>query len=74
MTRNYIVKAMAALVLTGMTACNVEAGTLTIRLAESLAPMSGLVFVAKQKGFFEKHGMDVGISNFTSGKQSLWMP
>ena len=70
-TRNYIVKAMAALVLTGMTACNVEAGTLTIRLAESLAPMSGLVFVAKQKGFFEKHGLDIAISNFTSGKQSL---
>jgi len=33
--------------------------------------MSGLVFTAKQKGMFEKHGLDVSVSNFTSGKQSL---
>jgi ABC-type nitrate/sulfonate/bicarbonate transport system substrate-binding protein len=71
MPRNYIVKAAAALLLAGLTAYNVQAGTLTVRLAESLAPMSGLVFVAKQKGFFEKHDLDVAISNFTSGKQSL---
>jgi hypothetical protein len=44
MPRNYIVKAAAALLLAGLTAYNVQAGTLTVRLAESLAPMAASWF------------------------------
>ncbi|CAN5398687.1 NrtA/SsuA/CpmA family ABC transporter substrate-binding protein [soil metagenome] len=41
------------------------------RLAQNLGPISGIVIVAKEKGFFEKHGLDITTSNFTSGKQCL---
>ena len=41
------------------------------RLAQNLAPISGLAIVAKAKGLFEKHGLDISVSNFTSGKQCL---
>lgn len=71
MTRNYLLKAVVGIAFSGLTAFNAHARALDVRLAQSLAPMSGLVFVAKQKGFFEQHGLDVAISNFTSGKQSL---
>lgn len=42
-----------------------------VRLAQNLAPISGLAIIAKQKGFFEKQGLDVAVSNFTSGRQAL---
>lgn len=42
-----------------------------VRLAQNLSPISGVVIVAKQKRIFEKHGLDVAVSNFTSGKQAL---
>jgi len=42
-----------------------------IRLAQNLAPISGLVIIAKQKNLFEKYGLDVAVSNFTSGRQAL---
>lgn len=42
-----------------------------IRMAQNLSPISGVVIVAKQKKLFEKHGLDVVVSNFTSGKQAL---
>lgn len=42
-----------------------------VRLAQNLSPISGVVIVAKQKKIFEKHGLDVVVSNFTSGKQAL---
>ncbi|MBB3211856.1 NitT/TauT family transport system substrate-binding protein [Herbaspirillum sp. Sphag1AN] len=42
-----------------------------IRLAQNLAPISGLVIIAKQKNLFEKYGLDVTVSNFTSGRQAL---
>lgn len=41
------------------------------RLAMNLSPISGVTIVAKQKGMFEKHGLDIAVSNFTSGKQCL---
>ncbi len=41
------------------------------RLAQNLSPISGVTIAAKQKGFFEKHGLDITVSNFTSGKQCL---
>ncbi len=42
-----------------------------MKLAQNLSPISGVVIVAKQKGFFEKAGLDVTVINFTSGKQAL---
>jgi len=42
-----------------------------VRMAQNLSPISGVVIIAKQKKFFEKHGLDVVVSNFTSGKQAL---
>lgn len=42
-----------------------------VRLAQNLSPISGTVIVAQQKGFFAKHGLDVEVSNFTSGKKCL---
>lgn len=42
-----------------------------IRLAQNLAPISGLVIIAKQKGLFDKHGLNVEVSNFTTGRQAL---
>ena len=41
------------------------------RLAENLSPISGIAVVAKATGLFEKHGLDIAVSNFTSGKQCL---
>ncbi|TCT05015.1 NrtA/SsuA/CpmA family ABC transporter substrate-binding protein [Aquabacter spiritensis] len=43
----------------------------TVRLAQNLSPISGVTIVAKAKGFFAKQGLDVQVSNFTSGKQCL---
>jgi len=42
-----------------------------IRLAQNLSPISGLTIIAKEKGLFEKNGLDVAVSNFTSGRQAL---
>ena len=42
-----------------------------VRLAINLSPISALPLIAKEKGLFEKHGLDVRISNFSSGRQAL---
>lgn len=41
------------------------------RLAQNLGPISGLAIVAHAKGIFAKQGLDISVSNFTSGKQCL---
>jgi ABC-type nitrate/sulfonate/bicarbonate transport system substrate-binding protein len=43
----------------------------TVRLAQNLSPISGVTIIAKEKGFFEEQGLNVEVSNFTSGKQCL---
>ncbi|MBE9138646.1 NrtA/SsuA/CpmA family ABC transporter substrate-binding protein [Nodosilinea sp. LEGE 07088] len=43
----------------------------TVRLAQNLSPISGVAIVAKQQGFFDEYGLNVEVSNFTSGKQCL---
>lgn len=48
-----------------------QAELLKMRLAQNLSPISGVVIIAKAKGLFEKHGLDIAVSNFTSGKQCL---
>ena len=42
-----------------------------ITLAQNQSPISGVSIIAKQQKFFEKHGLDVVVANFTSGKQCL---
>lgn len=42
-----------------------------IRLAQNLSPISGVAIVAKQKKIFDRHGLDVAVSNFTSGRAAL---
>jgi len=42
-----------------------------LRLAQNRSPISGISIVAKAKGFFDKNGLDVTVSNFTTGKQCL---
>jgi NitT/TauT family transport system substrate-binding protein len=42
-----------------------------VTLAQNLSPISGISIVAKQRGLFLKHGLDVQVSNFTTGKQCL---
>jgi ABC-type nitrate/sulfonate/bicarbonate transport system substrate-binding protein len=40
-------------------------------LAQNLYPGSGIVIVAQAKGMFEKHGLDITVSNFSNGLQCL---
>ena len=47
------------------------AAPMKARLAQNLSPISGVVLVAEQQGFFAKHGLDISTSNFTNGKQCL---
>ena len=42
-----------------------------LRLAQNLSPISGVTIVAKEKGYFDKQGLDVEILTFTSGKKCL---
>lgn len=42
-----------------------------LRLAQNLAPISGMTIIAKERGLFEKNGLDVEVINTTSGRQAL---
>lgn len=48
-----------------------DAAKFEATLAQNMSPISGVTIVAKKKGFFEKHGLDITVSGFTSGKQCL---
>jgi ABC-type nitrate/sulfonate/bicarbonate transport system substrate-binding protein len=61
----------AGLAACGLVSNGVAGEPLKTRLAQNLSPISGLVLVAKAEGFFDQHGLDVGVSNFTSDKQAL---
>lgn len=62
----------AALMLTSMFRPDLaHAELLKARLAQNLGPISGVVIVAKDKGFFEKRGLDISVTNLTSGKLCL---
>lgn len=54
-----------------LSTCGASAEMLKARLAQNLSPISGLTIVATQQGFFSKEGLDITVSNFTSGKQCL---
>ncbi len=49
----------------------VQSEILKARLAMNVSPISGVTMVAQKKGFFKKYGLEITISNFTSGKQCL---
>lgn len=55
----------------GLSVGPANAELLKARVAQNLSPISGVVIVAKEQGFFEKNGLDISVSNFTSGKQCL---
>jgi ABC-type nitrate/sulfonate/bicarbonate transport system substrate-binding protein len=66
--------AIVILAAAGIVTASQSAGAselIKARLAQNLGPISGLTIVAKAKGFFEKNGLDISVSNFTSGKQCL---
>ena len=48
-----------------------SAEVLKARLAQSISPLAGIATVANAKGFYDKHGLDIEVSYFTSGKRSL---
>ena len=60
-----------AAMLASLAAALAPASAQTVRLAQNLSPISGVVIVAKEKGFFEKQGLKVEVSNFTTGKRCL---
>ena len=71
---NLIVRVSASLAfcaMLGLSTSVSHAEMLKARMAMNLSPISGVTIVAKEKGFFEKHGLDIAVSNFTSGKQAL---
>src|SRR3984957_3436691 len=61
--------AVSCLAIGSGRACAAE--VLKARLAQNLGPISGLAIVAQAKGMFEKQGLEILVSNFTSGKQCL---
>jgi NitT/TauT family transport system substrate-binding protein len=66
-----LIALFAPLLALGISAGAVQAAVMKARLAQNLSPISGVAIVAKEKGFFEKHELDITVSNFTSGKQCL---
>lgn len=62
---------LATAVLIGLHTAPAHAAEFEATLAQNMSPISGVTIVAKSKGFFEKHGIDVNVSGFTSGKQCL---
>jgi NitT/TauT family transport system substrate-binding protein len=47
------------------------AAPVAVRLAINLSPISALPLIAKNKGLFQKHGLDLTLANFSSGRQAL---
>src|SRR3984893_14465661 len=62
------------LMLVGVTAlANITAAQAgeKVHLAQNQGPISGVSIVADRQGVFAKNGLDVEVSNFTTGKQCL---
>lgn len=71
-TRRHFFSLLAASALSTLASSSATAQTLdTVRLAQNLSPISGMAIVAKEKKFFEQHGLNVVVSNFTSGRLAL---
>ncbi len=65
------VAALAVLGLASLTQVAHAEELMKARLAQNLAPISGLTIIALTNGIFAKHGLDIRVSNFTTGKQCL---
>lgn len=61
----------ALTVLTSCTEKSEPMQNITLRLALAMQPSSGLSMVALEKGFFKKHGLDIRLDKFPSGKRAL---
>jgi ABC-type nitrate/sulfonate/bicarbonate transport system substrate-binding protein len=62
---------LATAVLIGLNTAPAQAAAYKATLAQNMSPISGVTIIAKEKGYFEKHGLDITVSGFTSGKQCL---
>ena len=72
MLRSNVTKLAAfAAVIAAVSSSPASAEMLKARLAQNLSPISGVTIVAQSKGYFKKHGLEIAVSNFTSGKQCL---
>jgi len=69
--RRILASGLATAMLAGAGSLPVSAAEFEATLAQNLSPISGVTIIAKAKGFFETNGLDITVSNFTSGKQSL---
>ena len=69
--RRLVTGGVAVAFLAGAGGMQAGAAEFEATLAQNLSPISGVTIIAQAKGFFEKHGLDITVSNFTSGKQCL---
>jgi NitT/TauT family transport system substrate-binding protein len=68
LSRRALVASASLTLLLGATAAHAAE---KVRLAINLSPISALPLIAQSKGFFAKNGLEVTISNFSSGRQAL---
>lgn len=61
----------AAALQVGLATAPAHAAEFKAKLAQNMSPISGVAIVAQVKGFFAKHGLEISVSGFTSGKQCL---
>ena len=66
-----VARLLAALVILATGLVGVARAQDKVTLAQNLSPISAITIVAKQRGLFLQHGLDVQVSNFTTGKQCL---
>lgn len=71
LSSNVIKIAAFASAVAALSSNAVAAEMLKARLAQNLSPISGVTIVAQANGYFAKHGLEISVSNFTSGKQCL---
>jgi ABC-type nitrate/sulfonate/bicarbonate transport system substrate-binding protein len=67
----YVLRVAAGLTALFLSLNPAAAELIKARLAQNLSPISGITIIAKSEGLFEKHGLDITVSNFTTGKQCL---
>ena len=57
--------------LVAFMAAPASADKMKATLAQSISPLAAIATVAKAKDFYGKHGLDIEVKYFTSGKRSL---
>ncbi|MFL2781888.1 MAG: NrtA/SsuA/CpmA family ABC transporter substrate-binding protein [Rhodospirillales bacterium] len=69
--KNIMLGFLAGAILFSLNSMTADAAKYSATLAQNMSPISGVSIIAKHKGFFEKYGLDISVSGFTSGKQCL---